>query len=145
MDSGGGKKQERAVIVYDGTCPVCSQAMTWVRENELSGAFEMVRCQEEGLSGRVPKIRTEACMQAMQLVLPGGKILSGEQALPEVLGRLRSRRYRKLGTLLRLPGFHAASSVLYRWFARHRYGIAHLLEHSRRLMMNSGGGRGKRV
>ncbi len=116
------------MIVYDGACPLCSASITWVREHEAPGAFEMVPCQEKDRSGRFAAITDEACMQAMQLVLPGGKVLSGEKALREVLGRIRSARYRRLALLFRLPGSGTASRLFYRWFARHRYGIAHLFQ-----------------
>ncbi len=116
------------MIVYDGACPVCSQAIAWVREHEAEGAFEMVPCREKDLSGRFAAVTTESCMQAMQLVLPGGTVLSGERALPEVLDRFRSARYRRLALLFRIPGSGMISGLLYRWFARHRYGIAHLMQ-----------------
>lgn len=130
MDTGGEKKHERAVIVYDGACPLCSAAISWVRQNDSNEAFEMVPCQSDDRAGRFPTIGREVCMQAMQLVLPGGEVLAAEKALPEVLSRLR--RYRGLRVLFRLPGFGAASRAMYRWFADHRYGIAHLWAHVRR-------------
>lgn len=116
------------MIIYDGACPVCSQAIAWVRENEAEGAFETVPCQEKDHSGRFAAITTAACMQAMQLVLPGGTVLSGEKALPEVLDRMRSAWYRRLAQLFKMPGSGMVSRLLYRWFARHRYGIAHLMQ-----------------
>lgn len=124
---------DRATLVYDSACPVCSAAMAWVRENEADGAFEMVPCQSETLQSRFPGISRDACMQAMQLVLPGGAVLSGEEAFPELLARLRRHRYRTMGVLVHVPGFSMASRVLYRWFAAHRYRIAELLVRSRRV------------
>ncbi len=121
------KKQERAVIIYDGACPVCASAMEWVRENEADGAFEMVVCQEKGLECRFPAVTRTSCMEAIQLVLPDGAVLSGADALPEVLVRLRPRRYRGLSTLFRLPGVASVARPVYRWFAGRRYSIANLL------------------
>ena len=67
-------------------------------------------------------IEESICMGAMQLILPDGQILSGERALPEILGRLK--RYRLAAGLLRLSGSKILARSFYRWFAKHRYHIA---------------------
>jgi predicted DCC family thiol-disulfide oxidoreductase YuxK len=55
-------------------------------------------------------------------VLPDGKIVDGEQALPEIFARLR--RYRPVAHLLKLPGTLVLGRIFYRWFADRRYQIA---------------------
>ncbi len=112
--------------MYDGACPVCSAAVAWIRKNARKNTFEMVPCQSETMESRFPGIPQHVCMRAMQLVLPDGRVLSGEQALPEVLARLP--RYRGIGAFFRIPGLPALSRILYRWFAENRYGIARLLK-----------------
>jgi predicted DCC family thiol-disulfide oxidoreductase YuxK len=130
MAGKGQRQQGRAALIYDSACPVCAGSIAWIRENEAEGAFEMVPCRSEARATRFPSISGDACMRAMQLVLPGGEVLSGDEALPEVLARLR--RYRSMGALFRVPGSRLLSRAGYRWFARHRYAIAHLLSPSRR-------------
>ena len=63
-------------------------------------------------------------MQAMHLVLPDGRVLAGERALPEVLTRLKT--YSAFALLFRLPGAGTVSRIVYRWFAPRRYKIARL-------------------
>jgi predicted DCC family thiol-disulfide oxidoreductase YuxK len=65
------------------------------------------------------------CMRAMQLILPEGRVLPGEKALPEVIKRLR--RYHWAAWLFRLPGSGILSHPFYRWFAGRRYRIARIL------------------
>jgi predicted DCC family thiol-disulfide oxidoreductase YuxK len=65
------------------------------------------------------------CMKAMQLILPDGKVLPGEKALPEVVNRLR--RYYWAAWLFRLPGSGILLHAFYRWFADRRYRIARIL------------------
>jgi len=113
----------RATLIYDGTCPICSSAVVWIEENEKNGSFEMVACQSEALDRRFPDMKRDECMKAMQLMLPDGKILSGEQALPEIFTRLNW--YRPVAFLFKLPGMKVLSRIFYRWFADRRYRIAH--------------------
>jgi predicted DCC family thiol-disulfide oxidoreductase YuxK len=118
------KDKTRATLIYDGTCPICSGTIAWIEDNEEEGAFEMMPCQSPALGERYPDIDLDECMRAMQLVLPGGEVLAGERALPEIFMRLR--RFRAFALLFKLPGAETLSRILYRWFAVRRYSIARL-------------------
>lgn len=119
------ERQKKAVLIYDGNCPVCGKTVAWIKGNEKKGEFEMLPCQSETMKQRFPSIERAVCMQAMQLVLPDGAVLSGEKALPEILKRLR--RYSPAAALFKLPGSEILSRAFYRWFANRRYHIAKLL------------------
>ena len=119
------EKPGKAVLIYDGNCPVCSGTVAWIRDHEQKDAFEMLSCQSTEMSERFPSMEKAVCMQAMQLVLPGGTVLSGEKALPEIFKRLR--RYRLAAHMFKLPGMETISRAFYRWFADRRYHIAKLL------------------
>ena len=121
-------KQERtrkAVLIYDGQCPVCLKTVGWIRDNMRKDAFEMLPCQAEEVRQRFPAVEQAVCMQAMQLVLPDGQVLAGEKALPEVLKRLK--RFSPAAAIFDLPGAEAISRSFYRWFADNRYHIADIL------------------
>ncbi len=53
---------------------------------------------------------------------PGTRILGGEEALPEILRRLKG--WRILALLFRIPGTGPISRVIYAWVARNRYAIS---------------------
>jgi predicted DCC family thiol-disulfide oxidoreductase YuxK len=115
-----------AVLIFDADCPVCRAAADWVRRNAaVPDAFEYLPCRSGETRARFTAIAEAACLQAMHLVLPDGAILTGEQALPEILRR--TRRYRWAVVLFRLPGAGPLSRFLYRAFARRRHRIARLL------------------
>ncbi len=118
---------DKAVIIYDGTCPVCSGTVKWIGENEIESSFEMLPCQSNDLAKHFPHLQRSECMKAMHLVLPDGTIVAGEQALPEILKRLR--RYRFAALFFKLPGAGIVSRIIYRWFADRRYRIASALSH----------------
>lgn len=113
---------KRTVLVYDDDCPVCRSAADWIRKNQVKGSFDLFPCQSEEARKRFPFIEKAECMKAMQLILPNGKILAGERAIPEILVRLK--RYSPMASLFRLPGSARVSRALYRWFADNRYHIA---------------------
>ncbi len=87
----------------------------------------MMPCQSEGFDRLFPYLQRADCMQAMHLVLPGGTVVVGEKALPEILMRLR--RYRIVALLFKLPGAGVLCRIAYRWFAGRRYRIAAILSH----------------
>lgn len=112
----------KAVLIYDGECPVCRKAVEWVMNRSLPNAFELLSCHSEALRIRFPSIDKADCLQAMHLVLRDGAILAGERAVPEILRRLRG--YRWAAALFRLPGVEICSGVFYRWFAKNRFHIS---------------------
>lgn len=118
-------KAGRAVLIYDGQCPVCQKTVAWIGENMRKDAFEMIPCQSEEARKRFPFVEQTVCMQAMQLVLPDGEVFSGEKALPEIVKRLK--RYSPAAALFDLPGSEVLSRSFYRWFADNRYQIANVL------------------
>jgi predicted DCC family thiol-disulfide oxidoreductase YuxK len=113
------------VLIYDGECSVCRGAVEWIRERSGPDDFEFFSCHSEDLPRRFPTIGKSACLTAMHLVLPGGKVLAGERAVPEILLRLKG--WRLAAALFRLPGAGILSRAFYRWFAARR----HRLDRSR--------------
>ena len=118
-------QKERAVLIYDGECPVCRRIMAWIEENQKKDSFEAIPCRSDAARERFPFMEDMVCMRAMQLILPDGRILSGEKAVPEIVKRLK--RYGPLAEVFRLPGSEMLSRALYRWLAAERYHVARVL------------------
>ena len=115
----------RAVLIYDGGCGLCRGGISWISRRAVRGHFEFLPCQAAERRARYPWMDERTCMEAMQLILPDGRILAGAAAIPEILRRLRGWRW--LAAVFRLPGLEALAPVLYRWVARHRYQISCML------------------
>lgn len=111
-----------AVLIYDGACEFCQTGKSWIEHRAVPGTFEFLPCQSEERKQRFPEMREETCLEAMQLVLPNGRILAGDRAVPEILRRLRGWWWAAL--LFRLPGVHLLAGLVYRWIARNRYTIS---------------------
>jgi predicted DCC family thiol-disulfide oxidoreductase YuxK len=115
----------RAVLIYDGECSMCRASALWLlRRAEAGGArdLEILPCRSLVRRQRFPSIADETCMQAMQLVLPGGRVLSGADAAPEILRRIP--RWRWIATLFALPGARPFARRVYRWIADNRMRIS---------------------
>ncbi len=119
-----GKEPGKAFLIFDAECPVCRNAVEWIRVRAVPEAFEYLSCHSEDLSSRFPHIEKSACLAAMHLVLQDGSVLAGEQAVPEIL--LRLRRFRWAAALFRLPFARSISRAFYQRFAARRHDISRL-------------------
>src|SRR4030042_2977753 len=118
-------EEERPVLIYDDDCPICRKAAHWVERNKRGDVLKLLPCQAEMVRDRFPFMKESVCMKAMQLILPDGRVVPGEKALPEIISKLR--RYYWAAWLFRLPGSGLLSHAFYRWFAGRRYRIARIL------------------
>ena len=115
----------RAVLIYDGECSMCRGSALWLlRRAEAGGArdLEILPCRSPVRRQRFPSISDETCMQAMQLVLPDGRVLAGADAAPEILRRIP--RWRWVARVLDLPGAGIVAGRAYRWIADNRMRIS---------------------
>jgi len=115
----------RAVLIYDGDCGFCRGGKEWIEQNAVKSAFEFLTCQSDERKSRFPDMSEETCMGAMQLVLPDGKVLAGDRAIPEILRRLKGWRW--LSVLFEIPGVSLLAPHVYRWVAKNRYRISCVL------------------
>jgi len=113
---------EKAILIFDGECSLCQGSKQWIEKRALPGRFEFIACQSVERQQRFPQIATEKCLAAIQLVLSDGIILSGADAIPEILLRLRGWQW--LEKIMRLQVFRRLSPVVYKWVARNRHFIS---------------------
>ena len=115
----------KAVLIYDGECSMCRASALWLlRRAEAGGArdLEILPCRSPVRRQRFPSITDEDCMQAMQLVLPDGRVLAGADAVPEIL--LRIPRWSWVARLFDLPRARPFAHRVYAWIAKNRMKIS---------------------
>jgi predicted DCC family thiol-disulfide oxidoreductase YuxK len=123
----------RAVLIYDGDCPLCRASALWLlRRAEAGGArdLELLPSRSPARRRRFPQVSDEACQRAMQLVLPDGRVLAGADAVPEILRRIP--RWRWLAGVLAWPPVRPLSRRVYRWVADNRMRLSCALPRSSR-------------
>lgn len=113
--------RDRYAVLYDGDCRFCSAQMRKLLALARPGAVEAINFQEPGVLARFPGLTHEACMMAMHLVTPDGRVYRGFEAAVRavatrpVVGRLAYAYY--------LPGLKQLLNAAYRWVAARRYRI----------------------
>lgn len=108
-----------ATLIYDGDCPLCLTAVSWVQKHARQDALEYLPCRSDERAKRFPELSEKQCMEAMQLVMPDGRAHSGDAALPVLLMMLK--RWRWLALLFKIPGITLLSAPAYRFIARNRH------------------------
>jgi predicted DCC family thiol-disulfide oxidoreductase YuxK len=109
----------RYVLLYDGSCRFCTAQSQNLIALARRGVVEAVDFQQPGVLARFPGISHEACMQAMHLVSPDGRIYKGFEAAVRavatrpVLGTIAYLYY--------LPGLRHVIDWLYAFVAGRRY------------------------
>lgn len=117
-----GAAPTRPVVLYDGHCRFCSGQMKNLLRLARPGAIAAVDFQAEGALERFEGLSWEACMEAMHLVQPDGRVFRGmEAAVRAVLTR---PILGAVAWLYYLPGVRQALDALYRRIAERRYAIA---------------------
>lgn len=112
---------DRAVLIYDGECAFCRASALWLlRRAQRGGAetLDVLPCRSELRRQRYPQVSEEACLTAMQLVLPDGRVLAGADAAPEILRRVP--RWAWLARAFDLPGARPLARRAYAWIAANR-------------------------
>jgi predicted DCC family thiol-disulfide oxidoreductase YuxK len=118
----------RAVLIYDADCPMCRASALWLMRLALSQQqLEILPCRASVRAERFPQISEQACLTAMQLALPDGRILAGADAVPELLRRIRGLGW--LAAVFALPGMRPLARRVYAWVARNRMRISCGLRH----------------
>ena len=110
------------VMIYDDDCAFCRR---WIRRwQRLTGSAVEYAPYQEALD-RFPQVSRESAEAAVQLVVPGGEVLSGAAAVCRSLRDVHGwgwadRAYGKV------PGFRPIAGMLYRLVARNRTVVGRL-------------------
>jgi predicted DCC family thiol-disulfide oxidoreductase YuxK len=122
-----GQTLASATLIYDAECSMCRASALWLMRRALSGgALEILPCRSRVRHQRFPQVAEAACMIAMQLVLPDGRVLSGADAVPELLRRIRGWGW--VAGVFALPGIRPLARRLYAWIAQNRMKISCALD-----------------
>lgn len=118
-----GQALATATLIYDAECAMCRASALWLMRRAMSrGALEILPCRSRVRAERFPRVTEAACLTAMQLVLPDGRVLAGADAVPELFRRIRGWGW--LAALFGLPPVRPLARRVYAWIARNRMKIS---------------------
>ena len=109
------------IILYDGLCKFCSAQTKNLLALAKSDAVEAISFQDSGVLDRFPGVTHEACMEAMHLVTPQGRIFRGFEAAVRAVATRRIVGLLAYGYYL--PGIRQICDWTYRRIAARRYEI----------------------
>ncbi len=106
-------------LLYDEDCSLCVRFQAGVKKRDRNNLIEPVGFMDPRIPRIVPRMSREDLLHDFHLVLPDGKTLSGNNAMPEILLLLPSMK--TAGWFLKyLPGARFVSKKIYLWVASHR-------------------------
>jgi predicted DCC family thiol-disulfide oxidoreductase YuxK len=107
---------EGPTLIFDGECGMCRSAVARVRAWDRHSRLSYLPFQDPSV-GRFG-IALPALAAAMHLVLPGGRVFAGADAVPELGKILPGKRWWTWG--FAVPGVRAAARRIYRRIAERR-------------------------
>lgn len=107
------------IVVYDGTCEICTRLANAVRARDRDSQLEVVASQTRGVMARFPSIPASAYAESLQLIHRDGRTWQGAAALEELLNVLP--RGKLMSWVFSIPFARGIADRFYRWFARNRY------------------------
>jgi predicted DCC family thiol-disulfide oxidoreductase YuxK len=109
------------VLIYDGLCKFCTVGAHHFVRGMGRVEVALLDFQRPGALDPFPGLTHDACMQAMQLVTPDGRVYYGAEAVARALTTRRVLGW--LAYLYYLPGLRQLLDGLYARIAANRYRI----------------------
>ncbi len=112
------------LLVYDGDCGFCR---LWVKRWRSLTQDRVRYAPFQEVASQFPEIPIEAFRKSVQLILPGGEVLSAAHAVFQILGFVPGKRW-PLWMYWHIPGAASVSEWAYRVVAGHRRFFSRLTE-----------------
>ena len=111
----------RPVVLYDGTCGMCTGWAEWLRKRDSQGRIDFIPAQDERASVISGK-SLEEMMSAMHWVGADGRVVAGAAAVCDAVAYVDGVRWPS--RIVRLPVVRIVAEFVYRVVARYRYRIS---------------------
>ncbi|MGP0075544.1 MAG: lipase maturation factor family protein [Bryobacteraceae bacterium] len=108
--------REVPLLIYDGRCGFCR---IWIEYWKALTGERVAYAASQEVGGLYPQIPEKNFSESVQLVLPGGEILSGARAVFTTL-TVAKQMFWLLWVYEHVPGFAGMSEAAYRLIASHR-------------------------
>jgi predicted DCC family thiol-disulfide oxidoreductase YuxK len=107
-------------VLYDGDCGLCSRTVGWLRRLDWRGCLRFVdfNAAWDELTDRYPGLNRDACVDAMHVVSPPGRITAGFDGFRTLAWVVPALWL--VAPFLYVPGVPPIGRRVYQYVARHR-------------------------
>ena len=107
-------------VLYDGGCGICSRSVAWLRRLDWRRRLRFVdfNVEWDRLTSMYPGLDRDACVNAMHVVAPIGRITAGFDAFRTIAWIIPA--FWLAAPFLYLPGVPPIGRRVYAYVARHR-------------------------
>ena len=116
-------------IFYDSQCPLCLAEMNKLKQQDTKARINFVSLHDEDSLQVYPELDRSEAMTILQGRLTSGQYIEGLDVTHQAWSLVGKGAYT---AILRWPILKICFDVIYRIFAKHRYGISALLTGKRR-------------
>jgi protein-S-isoprenylcysteine O-methyltransferase Ste14/predicted DCC family thiol-disulfide oxidoreductase YuxK len=109
----------RMIVLYDGQCRFCQKQSRNLLRLARPGAITLEDFHQPGVLDQYPGVSHAACMNAMHLICPDGRVFAGFEAAVRAVGTRPLLGL--LASLYYVPGIRLLCDVLYSLVAAYRY------------------------
>lgn len=120
--SPNGPTSFQAVMLFDGSCGICTRTAHWVRAHDSSRRIQVLPSQTPGLMERYGLTREQVDRSAWLMEVDGDR-LDDAAALNQIF-RIIGDRWAWLAVPYAVPPVRWAEEHVYRWIADHRTMLA---------------------
>lgn len=107
-------------VLYDGGCGFCSRTVAWLARLDWRGRLRFVdfNAEWDRLNSSYPMLDRDACVNAMHVISPRGRITAGFDAFRTIAWLVPLLW--PIAPLMYVPGVPPVGRSVYRFIARHR-------------------------
>ena len=116
------RRPETPLIIYDGQCNFCINAIRRIRKKAKEGQFNYIPNQDPNLYTAYPQLVKFLSHEGMRFINKKGKVFCGADSVYQIYRRLRWSRY--IAWIYVVPGIHRICKIVYFIIAKNRYRLS---------------------
>ncbi len=117
------KTLEKPVVLYDGTCKMCTTAAKQLREADKEGVLEWLDINDADVRAQFPAVDWKRAEDEIHLVHTDGRIRTGAKAARDIAEMIGGDLGQAAARAMDLPGVRDAADIIYHIVAQNRHRI----------------------
>jgi len=114
---------EKPVVLYDGTCRMCTTAVKQLREMDKDGVLDWLDINERDVRAQFPKVDWKRAEEEIHLVHTDGRMRTGSRAVRDIAEMIGGDLGQAAARAMDLPGVRDAADIIYHIVAQNRHRV----------------------